>query len=119
MDSLGRQQGQEFCTREARSRHIVFPRRGVEDIAEKVDDFVAAASEVTAFVYLVGTNSVMKARSGEMVDKFRKFVGKLRGSRRHSAVCGFMLRHNVISLIFRKMLINNDCVWDMCRMDFT
>lgn len=69
------------------------------------------------FVYLVGTNNVVKGRSEEVVDKYRKFVGKLRDSRRRSVVCGLLPRHDVNSLILSRMLGINERVRDLCSRE--
>lgn len=65
------------------------------------------------FVYVVGTNNVAKGRSEEIVDKCRKFVGKLKESRTRSVVCGLIPRHDVNSLILIRMLGINESVRDL------
>ena len=116
-DSLVRHQDEEFCIQGPRRKHACFPGRKIEDITERIDDLVANSSDESVFVYLVGTNNVVRGGSEGVLRKYKEMVRKLRDSRRRSVVCGLIPRFDANPSTLSRMLGINARLEDLCRKE--
>lgn len=114
-DSILRGQIVEFCDRVPnRRKRFCIPGAGLDDIVEAYDDTTKDASEKTLFVIHAGSNDVMRTRSEELMEKYRKMIQHYKNKSRNIIISGILPKIDAPDLFYDKAFSTNSRLKSLC-----
>ncbi|KAG0729702.1 hypothetical protein GWK47_029815 [Chionoecetes opilio] len=95
-DSQVKYLDQTFCERDRDRRiRVCYPRASVQDVTDRLDKVMVGTGKEAVVVVHVGGNDVGKARSEELVTKYKALLEKVKESGRTGVICGVIPRKYV------------------------
>ncbi len=115
-DSMIHHQVTEFCGRVKRRRRLYcMPGAGIDDVTEMMDKVSEEATADTLFVIHAATNDVRKARSEEMLDKYRKLIQQYKTKSNNIMISGVLPTVAGDDLFYSKAFSVNSRLRNLCK----
>ncbi|MFV0544471.1 MAG: GDSL-type esterase/lipase family protein, partial [Marinicella pacifica] len=115
-DSMVRGQLSEFCARAPKSRkRFCIPGGGVDDVIATVEEVANQAPSNTTYVIHVGTNDVQRTASEDLLNKYRRMIGKFKEKTNNVIISGIIPRMRAGSRFYDSATSINRRLATMCR----
>ena len=117
-DSIVRGQLVEFCGRAPTKRkRFCIPGASVDDVAEAVDTVVEGVPTNGIVVIHAGTNDVMRTRSEELLEKYRRMIRKYKEKTNNIVISGILPRIDAVNSFYGKAFSINKRVKNLCLQE--
>merc|ERR1711911_155351 len=108
-DSIIRQQLTEFCGRvKDKRRMFCLPGAGVDDVTDVLDQVSEEATAESLFVIHTGTNDVLKTRSEELLNKYRRLIQQYKTKSNNIIISGLLPRMSADNVFYSKAFSLNN-----------
>ena len=117
-DSMVRGQLVEFCGRSknGRRRRYCYPGAGLSDITAVCDDVTKDADPNSLYIIHAGTNDVLRTRSEELLDKYRRLIQqyKTKTNANNIIITGILPRVGAKNEFYNKAFSTNNRLQNLC-----
>ncbi|KAG0699146.1 hypothetical protein GWK47_025887 [Chionoecetes opilio] len=115
-DSQVKYLDQTFCERDRDRRiRVCYPGASVQDVTDRLDKLMVGTGKEAVVVVHVGGNDVGKARSEELVTKYKALLEKVKESGRTGVICGVIPREYVGQEWLSRALSLNSKIEELCK----
>ena len=117
-DSIVQGQLVEFCGRAPTKRkRFCIPGASVDDVAEAVDTVVEGAPANGIVIIHAGTNDIVRTRSEELMEKYRKMIRKYKEKTNNILISGILPRIDAGNTFYGKAYSTNNRVKNLCSQE--
>ncbi|KAG0720097.1 hypothetical protein GWK47_031334 [Chionoecetes opilio] len=115
-DSQVKYLDQNFCERDRdRRTRVCYPGASVQDVTDRLDRLMVGTGKDAVVVVHVGGNDVGKARSEELVTRYKALLEKVKESGRKGVICGVIPREYVGQEWLSRALSLNSKIEELCK----
>ncbi len=116
-DSIIRGQLVEFCGRAPRNRkRFCIPGAKIDDVREALDE-ISISKTNNLLVVHTGTNEVVRARSEELLERYKKMIHRCKEKTSNVLISGILPRIDAIDAFYRKAFSINNRLKSLCLQE--
>ncbi|MCP5006083.1 MAG: SGNH/GDSL hydrolase family protein, partial [Planctomycetes bacterium] len=117
-DSIIRGQLDEFCGRAPiKRKRFCIPGAGLDDVLAAKEDITKDVNDNSLLVFHVGTNDVMRTRSEELLEKYRKLIQQYKLKTNNIIISGVLPRMSAESSFYSKAFSLNSRIKSLCLQE--
>ena len=117
-DSIVRGQLVEFCGRApSKRKRFCIPGASVDDVTEAVDTVAEGIANNGLILIHAGTNDIMRTRSEELLEKYRKMIRQYKEKTNNILISGILPKIDADNIFYSKAFSINNRVKNLCSQE--